>query len=214
MNYSCSHCGGPVPEPAANYPAQLGFGGPAYRGPLRVELLLCSRECGKLATAKAMGMKACAQCGDRFVNKSGVGRPGRPAVFCSPACRSARDRVLNRAMRALARGSMPDRRGTSAKDLKRWIDDLQQALDEAMLLGQAWARGGGGASVEPDADAQQALQRRVNELAKLLNEARGALTRQLEADVDDAGAVTAAQMVRPRPARSWADRLLAGVGSE
>lgn len=214
MNYSCCQCGGPVPEPAANYPAQLGFGGPAYRGELKPELLLCSRACGKAKLAEALGRKTCAQCGDQFAPKSGVGRPGRPAVFCSPACNSARDRLLNRAMRALARGTVPARRGYSSKELKRWLDDIQQVLDEAVLLGEAWARGGSGAKVEPDARAVKALQGRIEQLAELRNEATRALVSQQEADVDDAGARTAAQMIRPRPAdQGWADRLLAAVGS-
>jgi hypothetical protein len=208
-NYQCSQCSGPVPEGSANYRAQLALGGPAYRGELRTDLLLCSSRCGGAAFRNALAQKDCAHCGSRFLPNQGVGKPGRPAAFCSEKCQRSELRLLDKAMRHLARGTVPSSKGATAADLKTWIDELSDAIQLAGRLGRAWARGGTGASVEPTREAQDALQRRLNRLGELLNEANKTHAKLATAEAD------ARVLIRRGPTGpSWSELLLAGVGSE
>lgn len=97
---------------------------------------------------------SCVACGRRFERQHHI---GRPPSFCSEKCRKTRKRALNRAQKAIARGTIPSD-----------LDSIKRAIADAELLRQAWSARG---------DAPVPLERPTPKAMTLLSKHEQALLR-------------------------------------
>jgi len=135
---SCAECGLATSPQAMVYAAVGRDARDAEGNPLVLEQVFCSKGCYQASLSAQLQRLHCRHCGTAFDRPQTMGR--RPA-YCSPVCRKARERVLDRAWKNLAKGAASDPRQPSSatpQALAKWRQDLVDRHTELVILVEHW----------------------------------------------------------------------------
>lgn len=148
---------------------------PECNQPTVADSRYCSARHNERDVFRKLTRPLCPQCRKKFERGAGA---GRPAIYCSAACKSARERAIARATRDLARDSMkgdPRELLRDAELLRSWwyppvtgtYSRYAEELEERF-----WPRGSRPAATTapPDQRVRRALMERINRLRELVRQ--------------------------------------------
>lgn len=197
----CDNCGTEV-NPRSDTAYRRAFDGRGH-----VTRWACGERCALALRVKRLEQRHCAQCRQLIERDNG----GRPAAFCSEPCRRQRERDLQRAVKALARGTVPDR-PAGFGGARTWRDRLDTELADAELLLAHWSgRGPTPPLGEHSPDARAALVQRVTVLRRLRHNADLEVAEEDRRTLLEQRAQRAREIAEEEARRdnAWRDELLA-----
>ncbi|SFB39694.1 hypothetical protein SAMN05216266_11010 [Amycolatopsis marina] len=182
----------------------------AYRYAIRRGRVIswcCGEQCAIVLRVKRLQQRHCPVCRQVIERTDPT---GRPPSFCGDKCRRQRERDLDRAVRALARGTVPDR-PVGFGGATEWLDRIDTELADAEQLLAHWTGDGPTTptgTVSPDARA--GLVQRVNVLHRLRGMANQAVGEENRQALIERRQEQARQIAEDEHARdnAWRDELL------